>query len=170
MSNRHIPFACLLVVTFVLAAAGAGLEKEPPSPKPPAFKVPKAWRATDPSPFASARFQVGERDRVATVLVVALPRDGGGPAANVNRWRAQLGLEPLAEKEALKSLRPIRVGGVAGHAFDLTGPGKAPLRIRAVLITRGNRTWFFRMSGPASLVAEQASAFDDFIKSVRFDR
>jgi hypothetical protein len=62
---------------------------------------------------------------------------------------------------------------MAGHSFDLTGPDapdKGKQRIRAVIVTRGEQTWFFRLMGPASLVENQMSAFDGFIKSVHFEK
>ena len=106
------------------------------------------------------------------VYSVSFSPDGGGLAANVNRWRAQLKLEALQEEEALKALRPIRVGGLPGHSLDVTGPDvpdKPATRIRVVMVKRADQTWFFKLMGPEKLVGEQAEAFDGFIKSVRFE-
>jgi hypothetical protein len=158
---------------ILLTAAGAEPPKDlPAGPKPPAFRAPKDWTKVDPAPLASARFQIGDKDQGATVVVLAAPRFGGGLASNVNRWRAQLGLEAVPDELALKALRPIQVGGVPGHSLDLTGPtahDKPATRIRAVIVKRGDQTWFFKMMGPAKLVDEQGEAFDGFIRSVRFE-
>jgi hypothetical protein len=173
VSKAFFLFAHLLVVTSVSAVWSDEPKKDAPPPKPPAFEVPKGWKEVEAGAVASAQFQIKEKDRLATVLVVALSGDGGGMAANVNRWRAQVGLEALAEKDALKSLTSINVDGIAGHSLDLTGadaPDKVTMRIRVVIVTRGDQTWYFKLMGPASLVAEQASAFDGFIKSVRFGK
>jgi hypothetical protein len=154
-------------------ACGAEPTKDASPPKPPAFQVPKGWQEVEAAPLASARFQIKGKDRLATVVVLAAPGQGGGLAANVNRWRAQLGLKALTDKDALKSVQPIRVDGIPGHSCDLTGPDapdQGTQRIQAVIVTRDEQTWFFKLMGPASLVGDQASAFDGFIKSVHFEK
>ena len=173
MSKMPVLFAGLLATTVLSAAWGDDPTKDAPPPKPPAFQIPKGWQELEDGPLASARFQIKEQDRLATVVVLAASGDGGGLAANVNRWRAQVGLEALIEKDALKSLQSIKVDGIPGHSLDLTGPDapdKMTQRIRAVIVKRGEQTWFFRVMGPASLVGEQVSPFDGFIKSVRFEK
>jgi hypothetical protein len=149
------------------------LKNEPPPPKSPAFQAPKEWQAVEPGEVTSARFQIGERDRIATMTVTGLKGDGGGLAANISRWRKVVGLEPLAEKDVLTTARPIKVDGISGHSVDLTGPevtGKPTPRILVAVVKHGNETWFFKLEGPANLVAAQKSAFDGFLKSVRFEK
>jgi hypothetical protein len=173
MSKVMLPCAGLLAATLASAAAGDGPEKGPEAPRPPAFQVPKDWKAIENGPFVSARFQVGKGDRAATVMVAGLAGDGGGLAANVNRYRRQVGLEALDEQDALRALKPVKVNGLAGHSLDVTGPDtteKAAERILAVVVRQGERTWFFKMAGPASLVGEQVAAFEGFINSVRFEK
>src|SRR5262249_52189486 len=152
----------------------AARAEEPPAPKPPTYQVPKEWKAVEPaSPLISARFQIGEGERMATVVVTGLQGNAGGLAANVNRWRAQVGLDAVSEEAAVKSLQAIKVDGSAGHVADVTGPDapdKVPTRIRVVVVTRGEHTWFFKLTGPATLVGEQVPAFDGFIKSIRFEK
>jgi hypothetical protein len=104
---------------------------------------------------------------------MGLPGDAGGLAANVNRWRRQVGAELLPDEETLKTLRPIKLDGNAAHALDLTGPnvaGKTTQRILAAIVMRDGQTWFFKLSGPASLVGEQKAAWEAFLKSVRFGK
>jgi hypothetical protein len=161
--------ACALAASVVFSVRAAEPRGDDP-PKPPAFRVPKGWKELKAAPLASARFQIQDGDRQATVVVLAA---GGSLAANVNRWRGQLGLKALAEEDAVKALKPIKVDGIGGHRFDLTGPDvpdKEAQRIRAVIVTRGERMWFFKLMGPARLVENQVAAFDGFIDSVRFEK
>ncbi len=173
MSKTLFSFACVLTATLAFVARGQDPPKAPSPPKPPAFEVPKDWQVAEANSFSSSRFQIGKGDRLATVTVTALSVDGGGLAVNVNRWRNQVGLESLAEQDALKSLQPIKVDGIAGHALDVTGPdatNKATQRILVVVFKRDDQTWFFKIQGPASLVGEQKTAFEGFIKSVHFEK
>jgi hypothetical protein len=166
----------MLKATFVLAcslvATGQDPAKFTSAPKAPAFQAPKEWRAIGPGPLISAAFRIEKGERIATVTVTGL-RGGGSLAANVNRWRAQVGLEAAPEKEALQGLKATRVDGGAGHFLDLAGPGleqKGPQRMQVVIATRGELIWYFKIMGPPNLVGEQSAAFDGFIKSVRFEK
>ena len=168
--------SCLLALTLAVTLVPGGRAEEPKkedAPAKPTFKAPKGWDALDAGQFATARFRVGEGETAVTITLTALSGDGGGLTANVNRWRAQVGLKELDEKEALKALQPIEVDGIGGHALDATGPdvvGKVTPRVVAVAVRRGEQTWFVRMGGPAAGVAAQRAAFDGFVASVRFPK
>lgn len=166
-------FGCLLAILLGFAAQAEDSANDAAPPKAPVFQVPKGWKAVEPGFLAAARFQIGEGDRIGSVTVVGLIGDGGGLAVNINRWRAQLGLEPLPEKDALAAAQPIKVDGISGRFLDLTGPeavGKPPRRILAAVVKQGEQTWFFKLDGPSSLVTAQKPAFDGFLKSVRFEK
>ena len=42
------------------------------------------------------------------------------------------------------------------------------VRLLAVIFPHGERTWFFKLTGPTATVDKQAEAFDRFIQSIRF--
>jgi hypothetical protein len=168
------------ILTAVLAAllvspARAEEPKKEAEPKPHAYKVPKGWETDErkKSGFVTARFRTGEGDKEVTVILIALAGNGGGLVANVNRWRAQVGLKDLAEKDALTALEPIKVDGRDGHVRDVTGPevaDKVTQRVVAVVVPHGDATWFIKMSGPTGAVGDQKKAFDEFVKSLRFEK
>src|SRR5262249_16632566 len=104
--------------------------------------------------------------------VTALAKDGGGIAANVNRWRAQVGLAALKDEDALKAVRPATGNGIAGHALDVSGPGadgKPAPRGLGTFVKRRRRTRVFRMAGQSTQVSKHKADFEAFLKSVRFD-
>lgn len=138
----------------------------------PAFQVPKDWRVVADRGLTTARFQVGTGDRTAEATVMALAGEGGGLVANVNRWRAQVGLDALDEPAVKQAVRPLKVGRLPGHGVDLTGPqreGKPSQRILAAVVKQGDRVWYFKLMGPAELVTEAKPAFEQWVESVRFD-
>jgi hypothetical protein len=167
MGHLAFYFACFFTTMAM------GREKDAATPKPPTFEAPKGWKAVEAGMLTTARFQIGEGDRVATVTVTGLSGNAGGLAPNINRWRSQIGLETLSEKDALAMAKAIKVDRFSGHFIDMVGPkvpDKPARRILAVVLTQGDMTWFFKMDGPSSLVAEQKAAFDSFLKSVRFEK
>jgi hypothetical protein len=173
-------FTRVCVAALALAVAiphGARAEepKKEAKPKPPTYTVPKGWEEQEPDKLgiATARFRIGEGkgDEAVTASIVALQGDGL-LVANVNRWRAQVGLKALDDEAARQALEPIKVDGRDAHFFDVTGPGaegKAP-RVMAAMIPRGEQLWVVRIGGPATKVAEQKKAFDEFVKSIRFEK
>src|SRR5262249_25741468 len=113
----------------------------------------------------------GEGDAVE-ITVTRLPGAAGGLAANVNRWRMQIGLPEAGSAEILGSIREIKIAGDSAYFVDLLGPdaGAAPRqRIIGAIASRGPLTWFFKMRGPADRIGREQAAFDAFIGSVRYD-
>jgi len=134
---------------------------------PLTYRTPQGWKELRPQDGISlAAFEVEENGRVARVTIT---RAGGSLADNVNRWRGQIGLDPISDEQVAKDSRPIDVDRVPGQYVDLTGPESARgLRILAVRAERGDTPWFFVMRGPADVVGRQKPAFEAFIGSVRF--
>ncbi|MFH0944070.1 MAG: hypothetical protein V2A76_02630 [Planctomycetota bacterium] len=64
------------------------------------YQVPSSFQQLAPARFRDVNFKVGE-DPGAECYVTVLT--GGGEAANINRWRGQMSLEPLDE-DALRAL------------------------------------------------------------------
>jgi hypothetical protein len=126
------------------------------------YRAPEGWKELPGDGISVVSFEVGEGNQAAKVTVTPA---GGDLAANVNRWRDQVGLKPASDEEIKKDNRPIDVGGSPGQYVDLTGPEG---RILAVLVPRGGETWFFKMKGPPDAVVRQKAAFETFIGSVRF--
>ena len=140
---------------------------EPAATLPLTYRTPPGWKEQQARDGISlAAFQVGDGDRKAVVTISAA---GGSLSANVNRWRAQVGLEPVSEDQIRKDLRPMNVDGLPGNYADLSGPESAGgSRILAVMVPRSDMTWFFKMRGPADLVGREKAAFEAFMGSVRF--
>jgi hypothetical protein len=145
-----------------------------PEPEGPPFKyeAPAGWeKAQRLPPFAVLAFQTGEGKETAAVTVSPLTGRAGGLLANVNRWRTQVGLKDDQTEEGLqKEQKTITVNGMDAPYFDLSGPPeKGGKRLLAVVLKRDNASWFFKLLGPAEVVAKQRAAFEAFVKSVRFD-
>ena len=116
-------------------------------------------------------FSTGDAEHEAKISVTAFPGDVGGPLANVNRWRNQLSLEPVAESELAKLTTSIDVLGGKATVVDMTGTdgktGKAA-RMIAAMVTRKEKTWFYKLMGDATTVAREKDAFVKFVQTVRY--
>lgn len=137
------------------------------------YTTPEGWKPVPSkgSLRTEASFQAPDGDKSADVTVTTLSGTGGGLLLNVNRWRTQVKLSEITDAEMRKDLQKIEVDGSPGYGVDLAGPesANAPrLGTLGVIVPRGGQTWFFKMMGPADVVAKQKPAFEAFVRSVQF--
>lgn len=141
--------------------------------RPFRFTKPEGWEERPPDmPQGVPRlavFVVRDGEHSAEVSVVPLAGLGGGGLANVNRWRRQLGLEPIGEAQLQKDLHTLDAGGVKVHYVDLLGRNDTgPQRLLAAWMVHGGQTWFIKMMGFPELVGKQQAAYEAFVQSMRF--
>ncbi len=108
----------------------------------------------------------------AGVNVSQLAGEGGGLLANVNRWRRQLGLPPLAQEEELPNLvSALTVPGGQAQVVDFNGTNVKtgqPARMIGVVLPMNGQTWFYKLMGDPGLVAAQKDALVKFIQSAHY--
>ncbi len=130
------------------------------------WKLPNGWQEVPPSSMRVASFKVtGEDGKQADVSIIPLPGGAGGDLSNVNRWRGQVGLVPVAEEELPKLTETI---DVASHPAALYEQAGDSVKILAAIQHRDGMVWFFKMTGDSQLVAQTKPVFVDFLKSVQF--
>jgi hypothetical protein len=136
------------------------------------WKIPADWRQLPPSQFLLAEFSIAETNgATAEVNAAELSGEGGGVAANVNRWRGQLGLPAADETEFSKSI--LTLDTPSGHAtlVDFTGTdsktGK-PARLVGIVVPQNGQTWFYKLMGDEPVVAQQKDAFIKFVRSAKY--
>ncbi len=128
--------------------------------------APSSWKSVPPATMRYASFVLnGSSGETADVSVSVFGGDGGGDLQNVNRWRSQLGLGAL-DSESLKSLvLPVASQDARILTVDMTG---AKGRIVAGWTSVDGKSWFFKLIGPAKLVAAKKAEFVKFLRSVKF--
>ena len=131
------------------------------------WTVPPGWTSKpDPQAMRFATFAVSadQPDLVVTVV----PLGSGDLLANVNRWQQQLGLPPSSPQELESVVKHFDVAGESASEVDLSGSGSPPKRMLAAIVPHQGRFWFFKLMGPAELVAGQKENFQAFVRSVEF--
>jgi len=134
------------------------------------FKVPAGWQEVPPGEIRLASFRVaGAGGKQAEVSVVPLPGPAGSDLDNVNRWRGQVGLLPVAAEELSELAQTVEVARQEAPLYEQAGPvpGSGETnRILAAVLRRGGIAWFFKMTGDDALVAQQKPEFLEFLKSL----
>ena len=135
------------------------------------YTLPTGWEKKALSPMRVASFGISQDGKQADVSVIPLGGMAGTDPANVNRWRGQVGLGPLAEADVSKLAEKVSVGAEPANLYDLAGtaPGNGEAqRILGVILHRDDTAWFFKMTGDAGLVEQQKPAFIAFLKTILF--
>ncbi len=137
----------------------------------PTWTVPAGWQEGQLAQFLVAKYVIASTDGTqAAVNVSSLAGDGGGLLPNVNRWRAQLGLSPVAESD-LANLPTIDASGSKATLVELSGTdprtGKAA-QLVGVVLPLGGQTWFYKLMGDANVVAQQKDALIQFVQSAKY--
>lgn len=138
----------------------------------PAWDVPAGWKEVAGGQFLIAKFQIaGAGDAQAAVNVSMSPGEGGGLVGNVNRWRQQVGLDPLPEAEVAKLVTAIDVGGGKASLVDFAGTDARTgqkTRLVGAVIPRGAQTWFYKLMGNEQIVDREKQAFTQFVQSAKY--
>jgi len=146
-----------------------GMESTAAAIDTPDWTVPAGWEVLAPTTIRKGNFQITEGSGKVEVTVTAFPGDVGGLAANVNRWRRQIGLPPLDDQALMQSIELIDVDGREAYYVNLLNmdapdsPG-----ILGAVIPRDSRTWFVKMVGSQPILAQQPTALKEFLSSIDF--
>ena len=144
---------------------------EPAGAGKPAWTVPAGWQEVPAAQFLLAEYSIaGANGAKAEVNVAQLSGDGGGLLANVNRWRGQIGLDPVDENGLAKLTTSLDVTGGQATLVDMTGndmPGQ-PTRLVAAIVPMGDQTWFYKLMGDEKVVESQKDAFTKFVQTARY--
>lgn len=149
-------------------AADAGASE----PAPLAFSLPAGWQELAGSSLRPINLRpAGHPD--AECYVTLLAGDGGGMVANLDRWRKQLGLDPLQPGEVDELPELAMLGGTA-KLIDIEGAysgmgddARAGWALVGAVLLQPGAAVFVKMTGPADVVQAEREAFLAFCSSLR---
>jgi hypothetical protein len=151
---------------------GGNMPTMPPSHAPTgadaiAWDLPKGWMEARTGGMRLATLKPPAAGKV-DVSVIMIPGAAGGELANVNRWRGQIGLQPIDEAARLRMRKEVqsKAGAVSVYDFASEGPDKQRM-IAGVLFVDG-RSWFVKMVGDDEPVATSRAGFAKLLETLHF--
>jgi hypothetical protein len=140
---------------------------------PLTWQTPEGWTQAERSQMRPVNLKFGANGEGECYLSM-LPGGAGGTAANVNRWRKQMGQPEISEAE-VEALPKRVLMGIQGAfvtldgAFTNVGATEAipDQRMVGIVATLGEVGLFVKMVGPKALVEENAGKFDQFVESLK---
>jgi hypothetical protein len=137
------------------------------------YTLPDGWKEKALTQLRVASFEISDGGKNADVSVIPLGGSAGGDAANVNRWRGQIGQPPLDEAGLKQSSEAVQVGSQPADLYDIAGtsPGSGDdERIVGTILHTEETTWYFKMMGDSALVEKNKPAFVALLKSIVFEK
>jgi hypothetical protein len=135
-----------------------------------AYEAPAGWEKGPASPMREATYLVSDGDSKAEFTLSGWPAAPGSQmsdvTANVQRWAAQVGV-PVDDNLA-GLVEDMDIDGTKGSYVKLVGPDSGQAML-AAMVVRGEKVWFFKLTGAAKLVEAQAEDFRKFVDSVKFN-
>ena len=133
-------------------------------------ELPSHWQQVPAGQMQRQRYQIAVDDLKAELTVSAFPGEAGGLLANVNRWRAQVGLDAVGSDQLTGIVSPLDSAGANAKLVVMTGTNaadKRPVRVVAAIVPRGDMTWFFKMNGDVALVEREQETLLKVIPDLR---
>lgn len=135
------------------------------------WEAPEGWTEVPSTAMRDANMRFGPQQEGECYLT-RLPSGGGGLAANVNRWRKQMGQPPIGADE-VAALPTRQLLGFPATLVSLqgtfTGMGAAPKEnhgLHGLILELGGGALFVKMTGPSDLVTANETQFDAFCQSL----
>lgn len=128
------------------------------------WTAPQGWQQAPEKPMRVVSFL--PQDGIDCYVAV-LDGDGGGALANFNRWRGQMGREPIREME-FDALPRILVLGTQAPLLEIEGEGESAGKKMLGLVAQVHgRSVFLKMTGPVDAIERERENFRVFAASLR---
>jgi hypothetical protein len=132
------------------------------------WTAPADWQVKPPGQMRKGSYTLVGADGVtADCSITAFPGAVGGELANINRWRGQVSLTPIAEADLADATTRVSAGELTFTVVDLVSTGDKPQRILGAMVPFEGAMWFFKLSGPDAFVASSKAGFLAFLKTVK---
>ena len=133
------------------------------------WEKPASWIPAEGSAMRLASFEIPYSIGSGDLSIMELGGDGGGLEANVNRWRGQIGLDPLTKLE----INDEAENGVSKlgnyQLFQLINPEKKESAFLAAVFPLESRTLFIKLTASADGILEIEKDFKDFCSSMKLE-
>jgi len=130
------------------------------------FETPATWTRKPGNAFRKYAFDVKADVGTGEVTVIQLGAQAGSTLANVNRWRGQIGLPPLAEDQLDTVMEDTKIGNDSGQLVELVGTEQG---ILGAIVEKPGATWFVKLTGDAALIKAERENFESFLESLQLE-
>lgn len=131
------------------------------------WDLPKGWTEARAGGMRLATLKPTATGKI-DVSVIVLPGTAGGELGNVNRWRGQIGLQPVDEAGRAQMRQEVKSKAGAVSLYDFSSEGPSKQRMIAGLLFVDGRSWFVKMVGDPEPVAASRADFMKLLETLHF--
>lgn len=134
---------------------------ESDSKRPTGFSAttPSGWKESKPGMMQKAVYLIEADGKTAKASVSTA---GGDVLQNINRWRGQVGLSPLASRDD-GDIKTQTISSQPSLYCEMHGDDQS---IVVAMTPADKPTWFFKLMGDPDVVRAETETFQTFLKSV----
>lgn len=93
----------------------------------PSWTLPTGWKDLPGGQFRFATIRMAESDAAGKPLEISVSEAGGDMLANINRWRGQLNLKPIAASDLSDQTKTLKVDNHDAIFVSLVGKGSGQM-------------------------------------------
>lgn len=135
------------------------------------YSLPDGWESLGAGNMVLAQYQ-----SPGTGVKLSVSRAGGALTGNINRWRGQLGMQPVPGEVNPASLETLDSPAGAVLVVDLVSDegDDSARRFRVGLLSHRvngvptGESWFFKVDGPASAIESQREGLDRMFSNLKW--
>ena len=128
------------------------------------WTVPAGWESKPGASMRKGSYRVKAAQAEADLAITAFPGTTGGLAANLNRWRGQVGLAPQPPAEVTAAIEKFEANGLSFIVVDYQG---TTTRLLGAIVAYNGNSWFFKLMGPAAAVSAAKADYREFLHSIK---
>lgn len=128
-------------------------------PRSVVWTAPETWKSLGAGGMRLASYQLPD---AGDLSVISLGGDGGGLLANINRWRNQIGLDPIAEGQLAGQTRALESSIGTFIGVKLINPAQADKAMCGAVLSGSDFTLFVKLTGSQACVEKHADAVFTF--------
>ena len=133
------------------------------------WEKPDSWIPSQGSSMRIASFDVPFSTGMGDLSVMELGGEGGGLVANVNRWRGQIGLEPLEENEIRAQAQPGESDVGPYQIFQLINDSNSDTAMLTAILPMNNSTLYIKLTASIDGIMDLEKDFKTFCSSIKYD-
>lgn len=130
------------------------------------WTLPQGWTAKGGTGMRLANLSVKTGSDEVSGYIISLTGNWGSPQGNINRWRKEIGLEPLSEKETLKLIKPFSPESPGKKFVFLQGDSEDDSGQLIGIVPINNRTIFVKLTGSTEVLHTILKNFKTFCLSI----
>ena len=136
---------------------------------PFSWEVPNNWISNIKSSMRAASYSISSSKGNADLSVIYLDGNGGGNVANVNRWRKQLDLSDISEKEIESNSQNFNSDIGPYKIYKIINKNNKESGFLCSIIPANSFTIFIKLNTHVDVIDELEEQFIDFSSSFKYN-